>query len=66
MIVECPYDGNQITVYVKHSPKISPTKNLKHDDVALFREVYRKVSGNIDIVCQLYIKDKDSQNLKGY
>lgn len=49
---------------MKNLPKINQTKNLKQDDVVLFRDVYRKISGNIDIVCQLYLKDKDSNNLQ--
>lgn len=64
LLVECPYDKNQITVYVKHSNKQNPTKNLRQDDVALFQNAFRKISGSIDIVCQVYIKDKDFHSIQ--
>jgi hypothetical protein len=64
LIIECPYDGNMITVYIKHQSKITPTKNLRQDDVVLFQNAYRKISSNIDIVCQLVIKDKNDHSLQ--
>jgi len=64
LIIECPYDANLITVYVKHQSKLNPTKNLKQDDVVLIQNVYRKITSNIDIICQIFMRNKDDLNMQ--
>lgn len=49
-------------MFIKFQSIHNPTKNLKEDDVVFFQNVYRKISGNMDILCQLYIKDKSQQH----
>jgi hypothetical protein len=64
LLIECPYDNNLITVYLKHSSKFNPIKNLCQDDVVLFENVYRKITQGIDIICQIYMKSKEDLNIQ--
>ena len=51
-------------VYVKHPSQQNPTKNLYKDDVVLFKEIFRKITQSIEIVCQIYHKNKNDSNLQ--
>lgn len=64
MIAECPYDGNQVTVYVKYHSNIKILKHLRADDVVLFKNAYRKVSGGVDLVCQILLRDKNDRSVQ--
>ena len=37
---------------------------MRQDDIILFQNIYRKISGNIDIVCQVLYRDKDDQSMQ--
>ena len=64
MLIECPNDGNTITLYIKYQSKLNPTKNLKKDDVIFVKNAFRKTSGSLDIILQMIIKDKNSESLQ--